>query len=338
MLMPGIKLRFLVSLVLMSAILLSCGDPKQEKFTEKDKIASVGLGIHRYEQALFPLDPQTLETSLPALSKEYSFFLGDQYLEPENLARLKEYLSDSLIRSLYVSTQKAYPSLDTLENELGVALAYYQESFPGRKIPEVYTYISGLDYENPVRFVDSVLLIALDMYLGSSARYYQQLGIPAYKCLGMDREYIAGDCMKQIAFPLIRDSKRDKTLLDWMLMQGKVLYFLDLTLPGKEDALKIAYSPAQLEWCKENEAMIWSFLISKKLLYNTDKQQVQDFIADAPFTKGFPKESPGRTGVWTGWQIVRAYMKNNPKISLQELFNNEDAQQILQHSGYKPKK
>lgn len=337
-LMRGIKISVIALSLLAIVSLYSCGDQTQKKSQDFSEKLKLRINIHRYEQALFPLNPQSLSASLPALSKEFSFFLGDQYLEPSNLARLQAYLSDSLIRSLYISTQKNYPSLDTLEAELGVAFANYQKACPGKRTPHVYTYISGLDHENPIRFVDSVLLIGIDMYLGSSERYYQQLGIPEYKCLGLSRAYIPCDCMKQLAFPLISNNKREKTLLDWMILQGKVLYFLDVTLPEKGDNLKITYTPSQINWCRENEALIWSFFISQKLLYNTDKRHVQDFVADAPFTKGFSKESPGRVGVWTGWQIVRAYMKNNPGLSIQKLFNNEDAQSILQNSGYKPVK
>ena len=47
-------------------------------------------------------------------------------------------------------------------------------------------------------------------------------------------------------------------------------------------------------------------------------------------------ESPGRVGVWIGWQIVRSYMKNN-NVTLQELFA-KDAKEIFDNSKYKPKK
>ena len=60
------------------------------------------------------------------------------------------------------------------------------------------------------------------------------------------------------------------------------------------------------------------------------------FINDSPNTTGFPVESPGRSGVWIGWQIVRQYMKKHKEISLTELMNDTDYQQILNSSGYFP--
>lgn len=331
--------RTFLGFCLLLFLFSSCHQNQKEgSIVKKLEVTPLKIHIHRYEQALFRLDPSTLQKELPRLHQEYSFFLGDKYLVPENLTRLQGYLNDTLIRSLYQATQTEYPGMDSLENGLGIALAGYHAAFPDKKVPRVFTFVSGLDYENPVRVADSVVLIGLDMYLGTSSRYYKQLGIPEYKCLGLGREYIVGDCMKQLAYPLIKDSKRDKTLLDWMILQGKVLYFLDATMPEGSDALKIVYKPGQLKWCFENEKLIWSFLISQKLLFSTDRQNVQDFIADAPFTKGFPKESPGRVGVWTGWQIVRTYMEKNEGVSIKQLFENEDSQKILKESGYKPEK
>ena len=63
------------------------------------------------------------------------------------------------------------------------------------------------------------------------------------------------------------------------------------------------------------------------------------FIQRAPFSKFYlelDQESPGSVGVFIGWQIVRAYMKNN-NVTLQELAL-KDAKTIFDQSKYKPKK
>jgi hypothetical protein len=65
----------------------------------------------------------------------------------------------------------------------------------------------------------------------------------------------------------------------------------------------------------------------------------QRFIEVAPFSKFYMNQdelSPGRIGVWMGWQIVNSYMKHND-VSLQELLKiDEDI--IFTKSKYKPKK
>jgi uncharacterized protein YjaZ len=64
---------------------------------------------------------------------------------------------------------------------------------------------------------------------------------------------------------------------------------------------------------------------------------INKWINQAPFVAGIPKNSPGRLGQWVGWQIVRSYMKNNPQIPITELMTNQNAQEILAKSKYKPK-
>ena len=46
--------------------------------------------------------------------------------------------------------------------------------------------------------------------------------------------------------------------------------------------------------------------------------------------------SPGKIGVWIGWQIVRSYMKHND-VSLQELLKIDESD-LFNKSKYKPKK
>ncbi|RYD80660.1 MAG: gliding motility lipoprotein GldB, partial [Sphingobacteriales bacterium] len=71
----------------------------------------------------------------------------------------------------------------------------------------------------------------------------------------------------------------------------------------------------------------------------TEYQKIQVYLSDGPFTPGLGenRESAPKLGVWTGWQIVRKYMKENPKITLQDLMADNDAQRILNLSKYKPK-
>ena len=60
----------------------------------------------------------------------------------------------------------------------------------------------------------------------------------------------------------------------------------------------------------------------------------------APFSKFYleiDNETPGRIGQWIGWQIVRAYVQNNPDISATQLLKT-DYKTIFEKSKYKPKK
>jgi len=221
---------------------------------------------------------------------------------------------------------------------LTTAYKHIKYYYPENNIPTVYSYISGLDYEYPIKFLDDVMIIALDMYLGADYEPYIKIGLPSYKTKWMSKELIVVDCIKEIALQKINFGKDNKTLLDKMIYQGKILYFIDAMMPDEPDTLKIKYSEKQLEWCEKNESNIWSYFIENKLLYSTNNSVINKFIVEGPFTSIFSKESPARTSDFIGWGIVKKYMNNNKEITLKELMDETDSQEILSKSRYKPNK
>lgn len=133
---------------------------------------------------------------------------------------------------------------------------------------------------------------------------------------------------------------KEQSLLAEMIYYGKELFLKDLLLPNYTDAEKIGYLPEQIAWCQENESYMWRFFIDESLLYNSDPKLPNRFINLAPFSKFYleiDNESPGRVGQWIGWQIVRSFMKNNEKVTVQELLKME-YKDIFDRSKYKPKK
>jgi uncharacterized protein YjaZ len=82
---------------------------------------------------------------------------------------------------------------------------------------------------------------------------------------------------------------------------------------------------------------MWKTLIENKYLFSDDFQLRRKLLEDAPFTQPFTQESPGRAGIFVGYQIVESYMHKNFDISPLELMQNHNAQGILEHSGYQPK-
>ncbi len=121
-----------------------------------------------------------------------------------------------------------------------------------------------------------------------------------------------------------------------MIDEGKMLAYLDAVLPDVSDSVKIKYTANQLSWANNNEKDVWAFLVGNELLYETDYQMQTKLLQDGPFTAGFGNNSPPRLGAYIGWQIVLAYLNQNPDVSLQQMINETDSQKILQESRYKP--
>lgn len=339
------KRKFKIANIFLSLFVIlvieACTNKPREVAMPAQTRASVPEGkitIERYEKALFGLDKKHLRQGMASLYPEYSYFLGNQWQDTMNILRIYNFLNDPNIRELYDLTIKKFPDVSFLEEGLTTAVNHFRQAYPEKPVPHVFTYVSGLDIDNPVYYSDTAMAIGLDIFLGSDVTAYPKAGIPKYKSDRFTPDHILPRCMLAISDNLVRLDEKRNTLLDQMVASGKALYFLDVTLPEVKDEFKIGYSSQQLDWSRNNEGNIWAFLIEKQLLFSSDPQGVSKMMTDAPFTSGFAAGSPGRLGEFIGWQIVREYMRESDGITLKQLMEDTDAQQILKVSKYKPGK
>lgn len=324
-------------IIVILFLLNSCNSEKERKLDfDVSDIKLADSRITRYERDLFSLQPDHIKEDLQAIQQKYWIFLAADLEDTTNLNKIKDFITDPELINAFQETEKKFPDLNSLTFELGNALKYYKHYFPENFIPQVFTYVSGYQYEYPVQIADSAVIIGLDVYLGNDFKTYSQIGIPQYKIERMHPNYISIDCMKELAMQLLPPSPKTTTFLDEIINLGKIMYFLDATLPKKEEYLKIGYSPEQLKWCSENERNLWAFIIDNQVLFSSDSQIIRKFTNDGPFTAAFSKEAPARLGTWFGWQIVRSYMNHHPDITLAELFSNTDSNLIFSQSKYKP--
>jgi gliding motility-associated lipoprotein GldB len=305
----------------------------------------LNLEINRFEKDLFA-NPTQVKTQLGIVKNKYKAFY-DLFTEgiirvarphdPLNDDRVTDFVKDVNIIELYKDVSTKYADISGIKADLENAFTHYKYYFPKKDMPKIYTFISGFNFT--IVAADSTLGIGLDMYLGKDYKHYPELGYPMYKIRKMSPEYVAADCIRgwlQSEYELVDNSQI--SLLQQMIFNGKQWFMMDLMMPDAPDSIKTGFTAKQLEWCNKSEKGIWSFFIDRKLLYSTNQQEYVKYINDGPSTNGMPKESPAMLGCWVGWQIVKQYMDKNPKITLQQLLDDNDAQKILAQSRYKPKK
>lgn len=317
----------------LTLISISCRHPNPLD-VDLTKVEPPHIRIKRYEKALFSVSKDSIRQGLNNLRQAYPFFIGEE-IDTLDILNLSNFITDPTVRKTYDDVIKMYPDLETTEKELNKALHYFKYYYPDNKISNVYTYISGFDFERPVKYVDSVLVIGIDMYMGSDYFFYPMLGIPEYKTYRMRRENITVECMSEMARNMIPLSSLQFNFLERMVYEGKLLYFLDMTMPWVDDSLKIGFKASQLDWCRQNEKNIWGFFMEQDLLYSSDRKVIARFMDDGPYTPSFAAESPARTGAYIGWQIVRRFMENTDTAP-EKLFKMNDAQAVLKKSKYKP--
>lgn len=301
--------------------------------------SSKDVEILRFEQVLFDTPAEQMQTELRQFASNYASLLLPVY--PDDavyLSQLSQFVADPTVRDIYDITEKQYRDLSWLEKELGDALGKAAGYDNEIDIDLFATYVSGLsDYENRIA-VDresGSVRISLDHYAVGGMEKYSYFGLPMYIVERCDSAHLASDIMAAIARQYVAmPDEKDVTMLDIMVSEGKVLYFLDQVMPKKEEAVKIRYSDEQMEWMRRNESNVWAYYIQNNLLYEKDFNRYHNFVDEAPKTNAF-KDSAPRTTHYIGWQIVRQYMKNT-NCTIKELFDNTNSQAILQASQYKP--
>ncbi len=283
-----------------------------------------------------------LDKALPGLQRKYASFLPFftwQMIgiggpgQSEYLKSLKLFVTDTLITDLKGKADRAI-NKDKLKGDLERAFRYYRYYFPKGNIPEVYTCISG--FHQSVIYTDSLVGVSLDKYLGAGCSYYPRLGIPRYKSKNMYPGKIVPDVVYAWGMAQFPFGNETSHLVDRMIYEGKLLFFTNALLPDLPDTVKLGYTQKQLRFCQDREKEMWAYLAEYNLLFSTDRMDIKRYVDDAPNTPGFTSESPGRTGAWLGWQIVKSYMKQNPQVSLPQLMENKDYQELLRNSAYQP--
>jgi hypothetical protein len=325
----------LVSLTLI--LLSSCSRDSRVKSAVQD-VEIEKVNIKRYELALFTVDTLQIKKELEQLQNDFGPFLNADLSDPANISRIQDFVSDTSVRSIYQITMDHYADLDFLEEELTLAFKHIRFYFPEWTAPEVYSYVSGLYYEVPVSYNGFELIIALDMYLGEDFKLYRKIGMPLYQIQQMNREKIVADCIEEIIRSVFVSNPPPGNLLDKMITEGKIIYLADKFIPLEDDENKIGFTKEQMKWCGQNEASMWAYFIENDLLFTTDPLLMKRFTNDGPFTAAFGKESPARAAVWVGWQITRSYMGRNKSSTPADLVMKHNSMEILQASGYKPRR
>ena len=221
------------------------------------------IQIKRYGKTLFNIDKSNLRESLIEIQEEYIVFLEGDLKDSANIFQIRDFLSDPMLINLSKEVFKQFPDLNNITNDLNSAYKHYKYYFPLRNEPQVFTYVSGMDYEYPIKIDENNLVIALDLYLGGEFQPYFQLGLPSYMTKWMREELIVVDCMSELVRLQLPKEDLNKTLLEKMIYHGKTLYFIDAMLPEYQDSLKIKYSESQLNWAIANEINLWSFAIAQ---------------------------------------------------------------------------
>jgi NAD+--asparagine ADP-ribosyltransferase len=341
-----------VFLLLIVSGLISCSNKDGGPDVSGIKVTLV---VSRFDEAFFGMDTTNIDKSIQVLNRNYPQFL-QPFLQTivgvNDAAGIKTFFR--LHKTIFDSAQKKYKNFEPVKKDLENAFRHVKFYFPSYKLPTQIIPIVGPmnsiddmakmtngDY-NPDFVGPDFLGISLQFYLGKdfpfyNADYFINNVAPLYRSRRFDSEYITADAMKVISDDLFPDKSNTMSLIDQMIEKGKRWWLIDKFLPDTPDSVKTGYTQKQLQWCEENEGLIWSYIIKNEDLHTINPVTIQTYIGEAPFTQGFSQEySPGNIGSWIGWQIVKRFATNNAALTPAKLMA-APAKQILEEAKYKPK-
>lgn len=317
----------------------------------------VSLELVRFEDDFFAMDTTDLSTSLEQLKRRHPGFSNDfiQHILGLDDATMDRSTIETAIRKfiadyhgLYDSTKIRIPDLEKIKADIEGSLRYVRYYFPDYTLPKRFiSYVGPIDayYQASLGGYSDVLTLSglacgLQLHLGTDFSLYQssigQSLYPGYISRRFTPNTIAVNAIKNIIDDIYPEDLSGKALIDQMVEKGKRLYVLDKLMPYTQDTLKIGYTEQQWKGCQENEGAIWNFFITNGLLLKNDPSLIRNYINDGPKTPELGDASPGYIGLFTGWQIVKAYMRSHQETAPAMLLKLPP-RQIYEESKYRPK-
>lgn len=322
---------------------LLCGCSNKHQYIPRD-IEAMKVEIVRFDSAQLAVRPDSVKQDIQQLYADYEVFMpifveGILGIPTEDTMYLCEmyaqFLTDTVMgfAQTNAKAQAMFADIDSLQEALNMGFSRLHYLYPEWEIPTLYLFVSG--FNSAVMYYEDIMGVGVDMYLGSDYPYYNQV-VYDYQKQTMRKACVAGDVLSMyLAYNIPYNSKYNR-LLEQMIFRGKQLFLLAQLLPNEPAWEVIGYSKEQWEWCEMYEKAIWNRIMEKRDLFKTESSVLSSYINDGPFTSEVTQDSPGRLGQWVGWRIVDSYMRNNKKVTLNELMNEHDVQMILEKSFYRP--
>ena len=243
---------------------------------------------------------------------------------------------DSIVAARFQENDELSPLIEDLEE----ALTYYRYYLPRADVPDSLTvYYSPFELA-AFLYGDGELAVGLDFFLGPNFDY--QAVNPNEEIFSdyLARTYTPDHFTTKLLRVLIDDyapRPRAGRLIDYLMSEGKKLYLLRQLQPDVPEHIVFEVTPEQMDWLRSNESEIYFYLQEDDALYTTDTDRIRKYTQPAPTSQGMPRESPGGAVNYLGYRIVADYLRNNPGVTIEQLFREEDGQRILAGARFKPR-
>ncbi len=280
------------------------------------------------------LDSLSRVELLDSLSPELTAFF--KVIAPEETLTdglAKAWANSRQVATFTPPTDSVFPTEDAIRKVLGYILGASRErglNFPERRYA---TVVYGR--QEAIMFVDSVMLIALNHFLGPEYEGYSPW--PVYRRLEKDPAklpYYMAEALLGSSYPYSAEGEK-ATLLSQMLYHGALAYSKLQVVPHAKEALALDYNDEDFSWIEGNRSKLWSELASSGLLFDTSETLSARFVSPAPAVRELPTMFPGRIGRYVGLKLVEEYIHKHKDTELSFLLSPDfyTSSDILAETG-----
>lgn len=323
------KILFLTALALLAA---ACGGGKEYAPQE---VAPVYDIVYQYGMADYVHEDSIMQAAGPWLPELNAFLETVHDGNVPDSLQLRAWARSLPVRVFTPAVDSVFSSTDGIEADLGYILGAARDA--GLDLPHRrYAAIVHGKMES-VLFTDSVMLIALNHYLGPEYPGYESW--PIYMRMMKSPEQLPYDIAEALiatAYPYQPDSQ--PTVLKRMLYEGALAYAKMQVVKDASEARALSMPQEHYQYAKENEAAIWETLVSRNLLFDTSASTVSRLFDPAPTTPLIGTYAPGRVVRYNALRLVRSYIKKHPSTSLHHILTPDfyNNQSTLAQSDYHP--
>lgn len=226
-----------------------------------------------------------------------------------------------------------YPDLEVLSRQIGHIMRAASDESLNLPSLEYATVVWG--NQRPIVRVDSIVLIALNHFLG--ADYPGYYGWPEYRRVNKAPKmlpYAIASVIAATQYPM--EMGDDATLLNWMLYEGALVEARMRLVENPMLHEALGYTTEQLEYAQDNCYDMWQEMSARQMVYDTDPLTIDRFVAASPSSPLMRSEAPGRIGCYIGYRIVKDYLSRFPDTTLPFLLSKDfyGNQQSLIKSGF----
>lgn len=305
------KILFYLCAAMLAAV---CACTKKDG-SEPVPVARLDLALQGYADLDSAARQQFIDSYKPEIE---AFFSVLGYPDPQD-PELEWWSRSDEVTMFQPQVDAAYPSLSNFEATLGHIVGRAKaDSLPvgGMRFASV---VWGKPY--PVVPVDSVMLIALNHYLGPDHESYAHMA--AWRRAEKDAKYMPYDVASALAASAAGKftTKDAPTVLNNLLYEGALVEARMRLVPDAKLADALGYDAETLAALKTSLPDIKTEMAQRRMLYDTDPDLINRLFAGGASSPLLNGSTPGRAGRYVGYTLVRRYVDEHPKATLRDLLS-----------------